>query len=884
MDAGDFDNTPAPSAQPSLAALRQDKDPSRSAPSPLERVSSYRHNLLRTSANETPLLNRDAPVAPVLSRDSPPEDLKELPDLAKADRENQNVDPNPRSSVSSPVSPINLPSNRGISPPIPASERICLDPLLHPKETHSHAHHPGLLASADFCDAGAPVKESEHVVLSPGLGSSDSDRFSMRSGEIYRSLPDGKVLSERVVAPVFKTPGHSRSVKVRPAQPLLSDWDDVLKQGAQRDLPTGFSQNKVKPFSPRPQNQSLGDSPSSEESNLDIQTSKSPSELDHGSNGSNRRLLGAKENLSPDSNLNQQASNERVLSPNSTSSERDEVPSGARTSRAELVRNDDTDANSWEPGDEIVGQEIRKTSAIPRSTVHPLAEGSASDFTTRRYHLHANKARPYAELVNDAESPSATNVGEGQRSVELPTAHYLDECEKLNQLYGQGAHRMSYCVRTPDEALIFGHRLPDCEFNPLPWYSSRHSFKDCSTSLVSPLPESHVLSGCEEIQLESPFREHARSDCTRYHVAPSPLGHHINKDNRASYRQQGNFHSTSQCESYPKPEQQRGHGLDCDPPLIDDVRPNAHPMHDCVDLSTVRGPELHNLTDHERNFAQASWLSSDSRAGGERFCRNGRFASRNHRVESCHEPGGARSISLPALTLPRSHPHHGRREYTSTLNWLRNLLSQPDSQNPNLTQLPRRKLPARSRKVEQRRVSDPMIMGSSLSRQRTGMSIQSISSSPRVDGITLSRTINNLETLLTEAITLAAQVIPSPEKWSEKKRSDSRTSMWKPNSQDTYRTGSSRRRIEQSQLSSQANVEDHYAKIHRTPKVANYSHNYIQTGRSQEAFFVVPQRISSQAARRRSPKCKRLDPASCPKVQKYKNDTVKRLTHLPCDE
>lgn len=121
--------------------------------------------------------------------------------------------------------------------------------MLHRKQTHARAHHPGLLKGADFCDWGEATKESEHVELSSQLNSLSSEEYSMRSGEVHRLQPDGSVVVEEVSVPVGRTPGHSRALKVRPAFNF-----DATRNAATLD--DGFalnhepSRNKVRPFDP----------------------------------------------------------------------------------------------------------------------------------------------------------------------------------------------------------------------------------------------------------------------------------------------------------------------------------------------------------------------------------------------------------------------------------------------------------------------------------------------------------------------------------------------------------------------------------------------------------------------------------------------------------
>lgn len=225
MEAGDFDNTPAPSTRPSLAILRDQTDGEASRPdnASLGRAASYKHHLLKTSASGPLLVDTDISAPPVLSRYSPPSPVRY--DSSAPQRQPENKPTNAKHGITPPqtTSPVVLPENRGVSPDIPASERVCLDPTLHVRDTHAHAHHPGLLKGADFCDTGAPTREIGPVLSSSGSTSSEPE--DTRGYE-----------------------GHSRIVKVRPAF-NYHPMQDVANHSTANYPHYGHSVNKVQPFS-----------------------------------------------------------------------------------------------------------------------------------------------------------------------------------------------------------------------------------------------------------------------------------------------------------------------------------------------------------------------------------------------------------------------------------------------------------------------------------------------------------------------------------------------------------------------------------------------------------------------------------------------------------
>lgn len=230
MGTGDFDNTPAPSARPSLSVLRNSQGVetlSPDAPS-IGRTASYRHHLLKTSTSGPLIVDTDISAPPILSRQFPSQALDDGPGGPRDQHENKPTSVKEDKTPPKSPTPASSLKNRGVSPDIPASERVCLDPALHVNETHAHAHHPGLLKGADFCDVGAPTKETFMINFSSSKSDS-SDGIGM-SGSM----------------------GHSRMVKVRPAfnhHPM----NDIVNQSAGHEAPYRQMQSKVKPFNPVPQ-------------------------------------------------------------------------------------------------------------------------------------------------------------------------------------------------------------------------------------------------------------------------------------------------------------------------------------------------------------------------------------------------------------------------------------------------------------------------------------------------------------------------------------------------------------------------------------------------------------------------------------------------------
>lgn len=244
---GDFDQTPAPSARPSMAQIRTEDEglTSDHSSSPKDLIS---HSSI---AKDQPGGQGLADSASNVSAHHSPRASVVLPDSAsersKTDHENHTTT-SPRRTSASVGTRSNTSSsahNRGVSPPIPLADRICLDPTLHSKKTHAHAHHPGLLRGADFCDSGAPTKGGQHLWTSQGHTSSSSDNFSIKSGRIFANLPGGDNCTVPVKIQVPRPIGHSRAVKVRPIQGEYAVYRPVTLS-----VDPSRGHNKIAPFDP----------------------------------------------------------------------------------------------------------------------------------------------------------------------------------------------------------------------------------------------------------------------------------------------------------------------------------------------------------------------------------------------------------------------------------------------------------------------------------------------------------------------------------------------------------------------------------------------------------------------------------------------------------
>ncbi|KAI9167725.1 hypothetical protein HJFPF1_03859 [Paramyrothecium foliicola] len=122
MDLGDFDRTPAPSARPSIAELRDNEVAEPNSFSPEWNNNVRRHHLLKTSTSGPIIVDRTSPIPPVLSRSSLPRAPAATPSKPRSDDENRQS-ASSRQSLALPQtpSPVLLVEKNGaglVAPPI----------------------------------------------------------------------------------------------------------------------------------------------------------------------------------------------------------------------------------------------------------------------------------------------------------------------------------------------------------------------------------------------------------------------------------------------------------------------------------------------------------------------------------------------------------------------------------------------------------------------------------------------------------------------------------------------------------------------------------------------------------------------------------------------
>ncbi|KAI2625080.1 hypothetical protein GGR54DRAFT_654739 [Hypoxylon sp. NC1633] len=191
-------------------SLRPPKSRPKSIRSTGSRSVLRRHGLLRSDTS-TDHSAKDLPVPPVLTA-GPPEPTGR--NMIMKHRLSSLSDPTKK-----PSEPDIMDQSQDILR-IGESRRpepVCLDPTIHPPGTHAKVHHPGLVAGADFCDAGLPTERDSPITTPPSIPSPVDQPKPTMTGRTYRLLKGGDLREEVVDVSDHMHGNHGSSVKVRPA-------------------------------------------------------------------------------------------------------------------------------------------------------------------------------------------------------------------------------------------------------------------------------------------------------------------------------------------------------------------------------------------------------------------------------------------------------------------------------------------------------------------------------------------------------------------------------------------------------------------------------------------------------------------------------------------
>lgn len=255
---GDFEDTPPPSHQPSMAEMSL-KKPEKDIAGSLASARSagvFRHALLKPPRGQLAAVDKNLPAPPILSKQT---DDEEMPQIRRTKTDESGYESKYKSAIpsrqhsfaqsqasSSKRSGSMTGSSAGFDQLFPR-ERVCVDPLIHPDESHVKAHHRGLLKGADFCDSGVPgqlvAKKNEAEDEEYEEEDPDSEP-NVILAKVRRAMTGDDLCLSTVEVKVPKHEGHSHALKVRPAfnTPTFEYPDPVQ---AQQPFWDG---SKVRPF------------------------------------------------------------------------------------------------------------------------------------------------------------------------------------------------------------------------------------------------------------------------------------------------------------------------------------------------------------------------------------------------------------------------------------------------------------------------------------------------------------------------------------------------------------------------------------------------------------------------------------------------------------
>ncbi|KAI0008090.1 hypothetical protein F4779DRAFT_628702 [Xylariaceae sp. FL0662B] len=193
---------------------------------------AYRHGLLRTNLSREHSVEKEAPIPPVLTREA----LRSTGrDITQRPKHRRVSIPTRQSSKTD----LMLQYEQAIHiSESPRPTRVCIDPTMHPPGTHAKIHHPGLVADADFCDAGLPVERESPIRSPPSSSSLTGLTNNVSIGQVHYLLTGDNPCAGQVDVSDHIHGGHTSAVKVRPAmQPYYGDESNQEHHGVSKVQP-----------------------------------------------------------------------------------------------------------------------------------------------------------------------------------------------------------------------------------------------------------------------------------------------------------------------------------------------------------------------------------------------------------------------------------------------------------------------------------------------------------------------------------------------------------------------------------------------------------------------------------------------------------------------
>lgn len=419
----------------------------------------------------------------------------------------------------------------------------------------------------------------------------------------------------------------------------------------------------------------------------------------------------------------------------------------------------DNIAEFTDPEESPLGtQAVANNFVVPTAKVRPFLAVPDQSEDDHQYHLHASKVRPFTDFQVQSEDDQGAFVETYDKPHTpplLPPGHSISDDEKFDAAGQPETHRMSNDVPNPmasadpshkveddDRYPVFseshGHQLRDDQDYPGEALLDEHSMSACDEFPVYGAPQRHSMPSCEKTAMQPLPEAHKISQCSEYDVWSGPKLHHVQADDMYPVTV-ADIHRGSQCDNYPMRSGPVQHTLS-----IDDRYPTQtlstgqHGLGTCTLYPS--GPLIRDTT---------KWAPSFDISGTEQYW-------------GLREAHGDIQRARPSQNPGRSHSDTSGLDYKRTIEWLRDFLGYVEPYSPELTRLPSLQKTLNDLPPEQRRISEPLPPRSPTARRRTQKSTPSVSSNPKIDGLGFQRVVSDLERLLSEAVTLASQVVDSP--------------------------------------------------------------------------------------------------------------------------
>ncbi|KAK2065282.1 MFS general substrate transporter [Colletotrichum caudatum] len=238
-----------------LSLNKLDKDVASSISS--ARSGVFRHALLKTSSGHPIMIERDQPVPPILSHQASNNILEDerkgvvsYENRLRIEIPSRKYPQVQKQGSSSQFETTQLMDSAANTDPSFQREPVCVDPLIHPDQSHIEVHHRGLLKGADFCDTGVPGQPIAHQPDELARSSSPSSPISSEAevvhAKVRRTMTGEDLCLSTVEITLPKHGGHSHATKVRPAFNLPTFDYPIVDQEPRGPLAI----SKVRPFDP----------------------------------------------------------------------------------------------------------------------------------------------------------------------------------------------------------------------------------------------------------------------------------------------------------------------------------------------------------------------------------------------------------------------------------------------------------------------------------------------------------------------------------------------------------------------------------------------------------------------------------------------------------